>query len=52
MAEWNQQYPQWAYQEDTNFARDANLVTRRLLDPEIRHQEWWKEPGNGEESER
>ena len=51
MARWNQEYPQWAYQQVTNFARDANLVIRRLLDPDFKYQ-WWKEPDNGEESKR
>ena len=52
MVRWNQQFPQWTYQQETNFARDANLVIRRLLDPEIRSQQWWEELDNGEESER
>lgn len=30
MADWNEQYPEWAYTQITNFGRDSRDALRRL----------------------
>lgn len=33
MAAWNEEYPHWSYQRDSNFGRDCLSARRRLLSP-------------------
>jgi hypothetical protein len=49
MIRWNREHPEWAYQHETNFGRDAGSAQRRLLYPSYHIQ---AEEDNGEESER
>jgi hypothetical protein len=39
---WNNQYPQYSYGQDTNFARDASRAINHILNP--RYKKVWEVP--------